>query len=113
MRAPPLAVRAHDRCAAAEIHLRLVAGAAFHPPEGQRPTAFQAAAQSGGRCGTAGEAMLANQVLVDALRGETGGQLGLDDGPIRLAQAGLFRPGRRCLHADRRLAYFDISGTPR
>ncbi len=84
-----------------------------HTPCGERVTAdrHRGAAQSGGRCGT-WPVKPCSRTRSWKMRCavETGGQLGLDDGPIRLTQAGLFRPGRRCRHADGRLAYFDIGG---
>src|SRR5262249_51258385 len=103
MRAPPLAVRPHDRRAGAEIDLDLVAGRALHPPEGQRPAAVETLDETANAVVLGRKAVLANQVLEDALGGQPGRKLGLNDRPIRLAQARRRRPGRRCLRAEGRL----------
>ena len=113
MRSPTPAVRSHDRSAAAEIDLHLVAGRTLHAAKGQRPTAIEALDKAADAVVLGGETVVANEVLEDALRGEAGSKLGLDDRPIGLTQTGLFRPGRRCRHADGRLAGLGITGAPR
>src|SRR5262249_50378080 len=103
MRAPTLAVRLHDRNAGAEIHLGFLAGRAFQAAEGQRlvlPQPLDKAPHAGV---PAAKAVLADQVLEDALGRQAGGQLLQDDWPPGLAQAGgwLLRCGR-CWGADGR-----------
>src|SRR5262245_34020141 len=127
VRAPPAAVRLTDGRAAAEIHLGLFARSTLHAPKWQRLVVVQTAHKATHAVILAGEAVLARQVLVDALRRQSGRQLVEDDLAPRLTQARLLRRrgrsgrGRRCraldgaqlglgrgpFHADERLAYFD------
>src|SRR5579871_3426960 len=104
MRAPPLAVRRYDRRTRAEIDLHLVGGCALQASKGQRSTAVDSPHEATHAVVLGGEAVIADEVLEDALRREAGGELGLDDLPKRFTEAGLFRSARRRLRADGRLA---------
>src|SRR5262249_41656904 len=77
---------------------------------GERSSVAQAADEATNAVILAGETMLANEVLEDALRRQAGGGLGLNEGPKRLTQAGLFRPGGRAGRTDGRLACLRLVG---
>ncbi len=110
VRTPPLAVRRYDRRAGAKIDLHLVGGYALQAAKGQRLVVAQSPDEATHTVVLGGEAVIADQVLVDALRCQAGGELGLDERPKRFTEAGLFRSCRRRLRADGRLAYFGLVG---
>src|SRR5262249_8107642 len=101
VRAPPAAVRLTDGRAAAEIHLGLFAHCTLHAPKWQRLVVVQTAQGGAHAVILAGEAVLARQVLIDALRRQSGRQLVEDDLTPRLTQTCLLRRRRSCRHGSR------------
>src|SRR5580692_7154294 len=89
VRSPPLAVGLMNGNAGAEINLGFVTRRAFHPPERQRLLVLQTPDKAAHAGVLARKAVLADQVLVDALGRETGLQLADNDLPPWLAQAWL------------------------
>src|SRR3954471_9642503 len=107
MGSPAPAVRAGDRDAGAEIDLGLVAGGALQTPERQRLALAQPADEAADAVVLARGAMVADQILVDALGRQPGLELVEDELAPRLAQAGLAsRVGSGRARAERRLGRF-------
>jgi transposase len=88
VRAFAFAVRGDDRGPAAEVHLGLIARRNLDPPEGQRLSLLQPAAKALDGVVSAGKALLATQVLPDALGRQTMLQSRLDGVAEGLATAG-------------------------
>jgi hypothetical protein len=101
VRAPPTAVGQDQGRARAEVNLGLFSGGAFESAEGQFQGLFQLADEAAHAVVTAGEAVLGDQVLMDALRRQAEFQLGLDDRTPRFTVAG--STGRHWLLCRRRL----------
>ena len=110
--------------ALAEIDLGFFAGSALQAAEGQLLLGGQSADEAADAVVLAGEAVVADQVLEDALGGQALVEQVLDEGAERFTEAGLAlaaRLGGRCgtaarcrrldpFGADGRLAYFDVVG---
>src|ERR1700693_5687989 len=90
---PPLAVGLTNGNARAEIDLGFVTRSTFHPPERQRLLVLQTPHKAAHAGVLTRKAMIADQVLVDALGRKAGLQLADNNVPPRLAQAWL--PGSR------------------
>ena len=79
VRTPSFAVGAGDGDAAAKINLGFFAGSTFHAAEGQVPLRAQAAHKAADAVVVEGEAVVADQVLVNPLRRKTRLELVQDD----------------------------------
>src|SRR5262245_19430033 len=104
VRPPPPALGVLGRRPFAEIDLGFLAGAAFEAAERQLLLRGQAADKAAHAVILAAEAVLDDQVLIDALGGQALIELGLNDRAKRLTEAGLsggFRCRRQHGTADR------------
>src|SRR5229473_1593228 len=100
MRPTALASRVHDRGALAEVDLRLFPRQALQAAEWQRRRAPQTLHEAAHAVVAACKAVLADQVLMDALRAESQVELGLDHRLPDSADAHRAGPRRHCYHPD-------------
>src|SRR5262249_53070256 len=89
VRPPPLSVGLQDRNARAEVDLSLFAGSTFQAPKRERPALAQATDITPNTVVLGGEAVLANQILVDGVRRQPCFELIEDDLSPGFTQAGL------------------------
>jgi hypothetical protein len=88
VRPATLPIRGHDWCAAPKIDLGFLASTAFETTEREFVPHFETIDESPHAVVTAGEVVLGDQILMDALGAQAQIELGPDRGPPRFAVAG-------------------------